>query len=801
MATIQNTITMKEQVSQAFSSIDRSGQEVIASFSKIESSLNGLTGKLDDAAASITIYKEGLTGIKRQFTSFEKNVRKLTNQFDRLNESVNSVGNSLTSTAKKARSAGASIRDTANQTVNTNNTFLSFGAGAKKTFNWLYRGFTFLHAAMYTTEVLARGLGKAINFADEYIANVGAINLLTNSLEETQEVQQKILGSAYRTRTAYNDVAKAAARIGILAGDAFKNNDEIIAFIELLNKSFKIGRAGAEEISSAMYQITQALASGRLAGDEFRTVSENAPIVVEKIAQYLGVAKGEVKALGADGKLTADVLKNSLLAAAEEINKEFETLPKTFADIGKEIATITTSNLAPALDKFSKLINSPQFELLEWRVIGVFAEMANALSRFMDVLLNLPVTFARITTTIRKLWDKFTTFWRSNWALIALATAPFVTSIVTTVIPAIAGAIASFALLHPKLTLIATTLGIVYFAATQTGMSFETLTKVVGVLTTAFATYKAIATTVKIINYSLAKSGAAVVAGFAPILGVISLLIILFLQISDVIGDFSIQFMELSNNFQTWVENMQLKWGEFMNTLTGSSKDANDTLGAKFMKWQDNLISNIGSGLKNVLNKMGFEDAANYMDTWVESEKKLTQTRINERNLVNKANTEGVDQLRKSIEYTQQIRQDEINYQKALAEAEKIRNDVDPNAVTADIQKQIDALKNKYGSDLNDTTDWEALMEEATSSVYVDGGHLDSVGVVDEIKLEMLRDLSRDRIIRTYVPINVEVNAQFGDVRETADADQLLARIADGLETAVNENLLIPRNVSAFGVG
>lgn len=801
MATIQNTITMKEQVSQAFSSIDKSGQEVIASFSKIESSLNGLTSKLDDAIPSITLYKEGITGLKRQFTSFEKNVRKLTDQFNKLNESVNNVGNSLTSTARKARSAEASIRDTANQTVNTNNTFLSFGAGAKKTFNWLYRGFTFLHAAMYTTEVLARELGKAINFADEYIANVGAINLITNSLEETQEVQQKILGSAYRTRTAYNDVAKAAARIGILAGDAFKNNDEIIAFVELLNKSFKIGRAGAEEISSAMYQITQSLASGRLAGDEFRTVSENAPIVVEKIAQYLGVAKGEVKALGADGKLTADVLKNSLLAAAEEINKEFETLPKTFADIGKEITTITTSNLAPALDKFNTLINSPQFELLEWRVITVFANIANGLSKFMDVLLNLPVTFAKITTTMQKIWNNFSTLWRKNWILIALATAPFVTSILTTVIPAIGSTIASFALLHPAITLVITALGILYLTADTTGMSFETLSKIVLALGTAFLTYKAIAASVQIINYSLAKSGAAVWIGFFPVIGVISLLVVLFLQISSIIGDFSIQFMELSNNFQTWVENMQLKWGEFMNTLTGSSKDANETLGAKFMKWQDNLISNIGSGLKNVLNKMGFEDAANYMDTWVESEKKLTQTRINERNLVNKANTEGVDQLRQSVEYTQQIRQDEINYQKALAEAEKIRNDVDPNKVAADIDKQIEDLKKKYGSTIEDTTDWETLVKEAMGSVYVDGGHLDSVGVVDEIKLEMLRDLSRDRIIRTYVPINVEVNAQFGDVRETADADQLLARIADGLETAVNENLLIPRNVSAFGVG
>lgn len=801
MATIQNTITMKEQVSQAFSSIDRSGQEVIASFSKIESSLNGLTSKLDDAIPSITLYKEGLTGIKRQFTSFEKNVRKLTDQFNRLNESVNNVGNSLTSTAKKARSAGASIRDTANQTSNTSNFFVNFGKNVKASFNKVYRAFTFLHAAMYTTEVLARGLRNIINFSDEYIANVGAINLLTNSLEETQQVQEKILGSAYRTRTAYNDVAKAAARIGILAGDAFKNNDEIIAFIELLNKSFKIGRAGAEEISSAMYQITQSLASGKLAGDEFRTVSENAPIVVEKIAQYLGVAKGEVKALGADGKLTADVLKNSLLAAAEDINREFETLPKTFADIGKEITTITTSNLAPALDKFSTLINSPQFELLEWKIIAVFAEMANALSRFMDVLLNLPVTFARITTTIRKLWDKFTTFWRSNWALIALATAPFVTSILITVIPAIGSAIASFALLHPAITLVATALGILYLTADTTGISFETLSKIVLALGTAFLTYKTIAASVQIINWALAKSAAAVWIGFFPVIGVIALLIVLFLQISSIIGDFSIQFMELSNNFQTWVENMQLKWGEFMNQLTNSDKDAADSKGASFMKWQDKLIENMAGGLKTIFNSMGMEDAAKYMDVWVENEKKLTQTRINERKLVNNANTEGVDQLRQSVEYTQRIRQDEINYQKALAEAERIRNDVDPNKVAADIDKQLEELKKKYGATLEDTTDWEALMEEATSSVYVDGGHLDSVGVVDEIKLEMLRDLSRDRIIRTYVPINVEVNAQFGDVRETADADQLLARIADGLETAVNENLLIPRNVSAFGVG
>lgn len=798
MATIQNTITMKEQVSQAFNSIDKSGQEVIASFSKIESNLNNLTTQLDNAAASMVLFKNGITGIKRQFTSFQKNIQKLTKQFDNLDTSINKVGVSISDTARKAKSASVNIRSATEQIASANNAFMGFGASVKKTFNTLYRGFTFLHAAMYTTEVLARGLGKAINFADEYIANVGVLNLLTDSLKETQQLQQSILGSAYRTRTAYNDVAKAAARIGILAEDAFKDNNEILAFVELLNKSFKIGRASAEEISSSMYQITQSLASGKLAGDEFRTVSENAPIVVEKIAKYLGVAKGEVKALGAAGKLTSDVLKNSLLASAADINKEFETLPKTFSDIGKEITTITTSNLAPALNKLNELINSPQFELLEWGVIAVFAEMANALSKFMDVLLNLPITFARITTTIQKSWNKFSTFWKNNLLLIAGVTAPFVASILTTVIPAIGSAIASFALLHPRIILVATASGFLYYANQQLGVSFQILIKIVGALTTAYMLYQARAKLVEVINYSVAKSGIAIQAGFAPILAIISLLVILFMQMSSILGDFSIQFLELSNNFQTWVENMQLKWGEFMNQLTDSGKDANDTLGAKFMRFQDSITEKIGGSLKVALNSAGFEDAANYMDTWVNYEKSRTQQAIDQRNLVNQANTEGMEQLRQSMEYTQRMRQDEINYQKALAEAEKIRNDIDPTKLTSDLNKQIEDLKKRYGAGIEEIPDWEAIVKDA--SVYVDGGHLDSVGVVDDVKLQMLRDLSRDRILREYRPIQQEINVQFGDVRETADVTQIIETIADAIELASNENLTIPINVPAFGV-
>lgn len=126
---------------------------------------------------------------------------------------------------------------------------------------------------------------------------------------------------AQRSRASYLTTARAISQMGLAAGDAFSNNDELLAFTETLNKQFVIAGTGAQQIEAATLQLTQALASGVLRGDELNSVFENAPLIVQSIADYLGVSIGEIRSMAAEGKLTADVVKNAVLSSADEVKK------------------------------------------------------------------------------------------------------------------------------------------------------------------------------------------------------------------------------------------------------------------------------------------------------------------------------------------------------------------------------------------------------------------------------------------------------------------------------------------------
>ena len=162
---------------------------------------------------------------------------------------------------------------------------------------------------------------KAMSISDEY-ANMNArLNMINDGMQSTSELQKSIFTSAQRTGSAYTEMANGVAKMRMQAGDVFQNNGETIAFLETMNKSFVVGGASIEEQKSAMMQLTQAMASGKLQGDELRSLAETSPALIQAIATKLGVTRGEVKKLGADGKITADIVKTAMLEASEKIIK------------------------------------------------------------------------------------------------------------------------------------------------------------------------------------------------------------------------------------------------------------------------------------------------------------------------------------------------------------------------------------------------------------------------------------------------------------------------------------------------
>ena len=205
-------------------------------------------------------------------------------------------------------------------------------------------------------------IGKTVELSDQVSSNRARLELIVDDNDSVENLENKIFAMSNRTRSSFLDTTSVVSKLGILAGDNFKNTDEIIAFTELMNKNFAIGGASIQEQTSAMYQLTQAMAAGKLQGDEFRSIMENAPLLAEAIANYTGKSKGELKELSSEGLITSDIIKNAMFSAADEINDRYSRMPMTWSQIWTKMKNITIKALDPVLKKINQLANNPQVQ-------------------------------------------------------------------------------------------------------------------------------------------------------------------------------------------------------------------------------------------------------------------------------------------------------------------------------------------------------------------------------------------------------------------------------------------------------
>lgn len=199
---------------------------------------------------------------------------------------------------------------------------------------------------------------NAIKTTDQLTQLRARIDLINDGSQSTAEIMDKIAAAANRSRGSYLDMADSVAKLNLLAKDAFSSNDEAVYFVEQLNKQFKIAGAGVEETTSAMYQLTQAMASGKLQGDEFRSIMENAPMLAQSIAQEMGMSVGQLKEMSSQGLITADIIKNALFNSAEETNQKFAEIPLTFQDIGTQLQNDLITAFAPVMQEIGNMASS-----------------------------------------------------------------------------------------------------------------------------------------------------------------------------------------------------------------------------------------------------------------------------------------------------------------------------------------------------------------------------------------------------------------------------------------------------------
>lgn len=254
---------------------------------------------------------------------------------------------------------------------------------------------------------------NAIKTTDQLTQLRARIDLINDGSQSTAEIMDKIAAAANRSRGSYLDMADSVAKLNLLAKDAFSSNDEAVYFVEQLNKQFKIAGAGVEETTSAMYQLTQAMASGKLQGDEFRSIMENAPMLAQSIAQEMGLSVGQLKEMSSQGLITADIIKNALFNSAEETNQKFAEIPLTFQDIGTKLQNDLITAFAPVMQEIGNMASSDLLQgalnelAFSFKVVAAAAQVSiatirgafSALSVIVGTTKSIISSFAQLFVT------------------------------------------------------------------------------------------------------------------------------------------------------------------------------------------------------------------------------------------------------------------------------------------------------------------------------------------------------------------------------------------------------------------
>lgn len=268
----------------------------------------------------------------------------------------------------------------------------------------------------------------ATQTADELTSIRSRINLINDGTQTTAEIMNKVFDAAQRSRGSYTDMADSVAKLNMLAKDAFSSNDEAIAFVEQLNKQFKISGASVQEASAAMYQLTQAMAAGKLQGDEFHSIMENAPLLAQSIANEMGLTVGQLKEMSSQGLITSDIIKEALFNSAEETNAKFAEIPMTFAEVGQSIQNELIQAFQPVLEQISSIPQSGEFQALSEGVGVAIRGMAVAAQGSIGLIqaafAGLRIAISTITQTVTSFGSLFiTTMPRVSAAVLAVVVA------------------------------------------------------------------------------------------------------------------------------------------------------------------------------------------------------------------------------------------------------------------------------------------------------------------------------------------------------------------------------------------
>lgn len=324
MATIRSQMVLNDQVTGVLKNITRALDITLHSFEQMQDAsanavdvrlLNQARAGLGEVNLAVREMEENYRRAAQQEQQVTRNIRQSTQAEQQLNASIRGGNDALDDMVGKAKNLAATI-----------------GASV--------------------------GLKKLIELSDQMTSTTARLNFIVDDGGSVKALEAKIMASAQRSRAAYLDTASAIASMGANAGAAFTSNDELIAFMEQVNKQFVIGGASAQGQAAAMLQLTQAMAAGALRGEELNSILENAPGIARAIEQYMGIAEGSIKSYAEKGAVSATVVKNALLSIADETNAKFNGMAMTWGQVWIQMGNIALKVTQPLLTAINWLANN-----------------------------------------------------------------------------------------------------------------------------------------------------------------------------------------------------------------------------------------------------------------------------------------------------------------------------------------------------------------------------------------------------------------------------------------------------------
>lgn len=606
-----------------------------------------------------------------------------------------------------------------------------------------------------------QSVGKALNISDELVQTTSRLNMMNDGVQTTAELVNMVYAAAQDARGSFSQMADVVARFGNNAKDAFSSSEEVVAFADLIQKQMTIAGASTQEAANAELQLSQALGSGVLRGDELNSIFEQAPNLIQNIADYLDVPIGKIREMAADGELSADVVKAAIFSAADDINSKFNEMPMTWGQIWQSMQNTALIAFQPVLQRLNDLANSEAFQTFIQGAIEAMATLAN-------ILLNI---FELVGTVGGFIAD--------NWSVIS---------------PIIYGVIAALAVYAAYLGIVK---GIEIASAAATAIHSVAMSAKIGVM--AALTGQTMAATAAQMGYNGALYACPVVWIIVLIIALIAVIMAVCSAIAKMTGIANSGFgvitggvnvvIQLFKNLGLTVANIALGIGNAIAALASNMMTAFHNAICSVQSWFYNLLSTAFSvieGICSALNKLPFVefDYSGISSAADDYAAKASEAAGNKEDYqsISDAFNEGFTTF---DAFQDDWASDAFNAGAAWGDgiADKVSN-----FSLSDVFGQIDIPNvGDYTSGFNDAIANSGVGDSIGNIDDNTGKIKDSLDVTEE-DLKYLRDIAEQEAINrfTTAEINVDMSGMQNTVNSGDDIDGFMTKLTDSVNEAVD---------------